>query len=33
MNKNYQLEQLRKMLENPEYKSGLYILNSDLNDE
>lgn len=33
MNKNYQLEQLRKMLENPEQQSGLYLIDTDLSDE
>lgn len=32
MNKDYQLEQLRKMLENPKQQSGLYLIDTDLND-
>ena len=33
MNRNYQLEHLRQILENPEHKSGVYLLDTDLNDE
>lgn len=33
MNKDYQLEQLRRMLVNPELKSGLYLIDTDLSDE
>ena len=33
MNKDYQLDQLRRILENPEQKSGLYLLDTDLTDE
>lgn len=33
MNKDYQLEQLQKMLENPEQQSGLYLIDTDLDDE
>lgn len=33
MNKDYQLWQLQKMLEDPEQKSGLYLIDTDLNDE
>lgn len=32
MNKEYQLNQLRKMLMNPNQKSGLYLIDTDLND-
>lgn len=33
MNKDFQLEQLRRMLMNPGLKSGLYLLETDLADE
>ncbi|MBR1594553.1 MAG: hypothetical protein IJ659_07270 [Alloprevotella sp.] len=33
MNKDYQLEQLRRMLVNPELNSGLYLIDTDLSDE
>lgn len=32
MNKDYQLEQLRKMLMDSELKSGLYLIDTELND-
>ncbi|WP_305733834.1 hypothetical protein [uncultured Phocaeicola sp.] len=31
MNKQYQLEQLRRLLENPQ-QSGLYLIDTDLTD-
>lgn len=33
MSKYYQLEQLRRMLENPMLQSGLYLIDTDLEDE
>ena len=33
MNNDYQLEQLRRMLVNPELNSGLYLIDTDLSDE
>lgn len=33
MNKDYQLEQLRRMLEDPKQQSGLYLIDTDLSDE
>ena len=33
MNKNYELEQLRRMLEDPKQQSGLYLIDTGLNDE
>ena len=33
MNKEGQLEQLRQLLINPELKSGLYLLDTDISDE
>ena len=33
MNKNFQLEQLHRMLTNPSLKSGLYLIDTDLDDE
>ena len=32
MNKDYQREQLRRMLENPMLKSGIYLIDTDLED-
>jgi len=32
MNKQYQLEQLRRLLENPTQQSGIYLINTDLTD-
>lgn len=32
MNKQYQLEQLRRLLENPTQQSGLYLIDTDLTD-
>ena len=32
MNKDYQLEQLRRLLENPVLQSGLYLIDTDLED-
>lgn len=33
MNKEYQLEQLMRVLQNPQLQSGLYLLDTDLNDD
>ncbi len=33
MNKQYQLEQLRMMLENPTQQSGIYLIDTDLSDK
>lgn len=33
MNRDYQLEQLRRMLENPQQESGLYLIDTDLSDK
>lgn len=33
MNKDYELEQLRRMLEDPKQQSGLYLIDTGLNDE
>ena len=33
MNKDYQLTQLREMLENPKQQSGLYLIETDLSDD
>lgn len=33
MNKDYQLEQLKRMLEDPRQQSGLYLIDTDLNDD
>ena len=33
MNKEYQLEQLMRVFQNPQLQSGLYLLDTDLNDD
>ena len=33
MNKNYQLEKLRRMLTDPSLRSGLYLIDTDLDDD
>lgn len=33
MNKDYQREQLRRMLENPMLQSGIYLIDTDLGDK